>query len=151
MQTTHDDGLLAYTEGQRGEFIAMELVDGRLVVVAARGSRVPQVFSHGGRLDDNKWHVIHLQQVGERLFNLTLDETFTNQLRIDQKLTLGSNIHIASVPPNIFQSLSNQVTSTSGYAGCLASVVIHSRLYDVINDASSPPEFVVTGCQGWSS
>ncbi|NP_001041338.2 contactin-associated protein like 5-2 precursor [Rattus norvegicus] len=104
------DGVLLHGEGQRGDYITLELQNGRLALYLnldggqARLSSIAPSAILGSLLDDQQWHSVLLERVGKQT-NFTVDtntEHFqikaeTDALDIDYELSFGG-IPIPSKP-----------------------------------------------------
>ncbi|KAL0271077.1 UNVERIFIED_CONTAM: hypothetical protein PYX00_008294 [Menopon gallinae] len=55
-KTSHANGVLLYSRGTQGDYIALQLRDNRLVLNINLGSGMMTSFSVGSLLDDNIWH-----------------------------------------------------------------------------------------------
>ncbi|XP_029394544.1 contactin-associated protein like 5-2 [Mus pahari] len=104
------DGVLFHGEGQRGDYITLELQNGRLALYLnlddskARLSTVTPSAMLGSLLDDQHWHSVLLERVGKQA-NFTLDRNTqhfrtkgdTDALDIDYELSFGG-IPVPSKP-----------------------------------------------------
>lgn len=55
-KTTHPNGVLLYSRGTQGDYIAVQLKENRLVLNVNLGSNIPTTLQVGSLLDDNIWH-----------------------------------------------------------------------------------------------
>lgn len=55
-KTTHPNGVLLYSRGTQGDYIAIQLKENRLVLNVNLGSNIPTTLQVGSLLDDNIWH-----------------------------------------------------------------------------------------------
>ncbi|XP_012283135.1 neurexin-4 isoform X1 [Orussus abietinus] len=55
-KTNHADGVLVYSRGTQGDFLALQLRDNRMLLNIDLGSGVMTSLSVGSLLDDNMWH-----------------------------------------------------------------------------------------------
>ncbi|XP_052056981.1 contactin-associated protein like 5-2 isoform X2 [Apodemus sylvaticus] len=104
------DGVLFHGEGQRGDYITLELQNGRLALYLnlddskARLSSIAPSALLGSLLDDQHWHSVLLERVGKQA-NFTVDRNTqhfrtmgeTDALDIDYELSFGG-IPVPSKP-----------------------------------------------------
>ena len=57
-KTNNADGVLMYSRGTQGDFIALQLRDNRMLLNIDLGSGIMTSLSVGSLLDDNMWHDI---------------------------------------------------------------------------------------------
>lgn len=55
-KTNNADGILMYSRGTQGDYIALQLRDNRMILNIDLGSGIMSSFSVGSLLDDNMWH-----------------------------------------------------------------------------------------------
>lgn len=55
-KTNNADGVLMYSRGTQGDYIALQLRDNRMLLNIDLGSRIMTSLSVGSLLDDNMWH-----------------------------------------------------------------------------------------------
>lgn len=55
-KTNNADGILLYSRGTQGDFIAIQLRDNRMLLNIDLGSGITTSLSVGSLLDDNMWH-----------------------------------------------------------------------------------------------
>ena len=130
---THDgNGLLAYTSRSGGSYLAVELVDGRLVAVSDDGSG-PRYVRGGASLADGQWHEVDITRAGPRRFLVRVDGE-----ELDGRLHYASLPHIqhelvyvGGVPQSIMDDLPSTIRSRKSYVGCMSTLVVNGRVYDL--------------------
>lgn len=55
-KTSNPNGVLLYSRGTQGDYVALQLKENRLVFNVNLGSNIPTTLSVGSLLDDNIWH-----------------------------------------------------------------------------------------------
>lgn len=55
-KTSNPNGILVYSRGTQGDYLAVQLKENRLVLNVNLGSNIPTTLSVGSLLDDNIWH-----------------------------------------------------------------------------------------------
>lgn len=59
-KTNHADGVIAYSRGTQGDYIAVEMRDNKMHMNIDLGSGIPTSLSVGSLLDDNMWHDVQI-------------------------------------------------------------------------------------------
>lgn len=59
-KTNHADGVLVYSRGTQGDFIAVQLRDNKMLLNIDLGSGITTSLSVGSLLDDNMWHDVQI-------------------------------------------------------------------------------------------
>lgn len=149
-RTSERDGLLLYNGGQGGDFFAMALANGVLHVSANDGSGARHVTPPTPFLSDNRWHLVEIVQTGPKMFNIIVDRNYTSTLLLESHNTLDlyGSLYIGGVPENIQNQLPSIIPTRKSFAGCLASLYINRRLYNLMTDVTSPSTYVTAGCSG---
>ena len=151
MKTSDGNGLLLYNEGSGGDFFAVELVNGALQVSANDGSGARVAKTTGASLADSRWHIIEIKQTSERSFSVTVDGKSDPSLLFQTSrntLDLVSFLYFGGVPVAMQNRLPSSIASSKGFSGCLATVVINGKLYDLLNDDFQTSQYVTSGCTG---
>lgn len=55
-KTSHPNGILLYSRGTQGDYVALQIKDNRMVLNLDLGSGIMTSLSVGSLLDDNVWH-----------------------------------------------------------------------------------------------
>ena len=61
-KTNNADGILMYSRGTQGDFIAIQLRDNRMLLNIDLGSGITTSMSVGSLLDDNMWHDVDMSR-----------------------------------------------------------------------------------------
>ncbi len=65
-RTRESTGLLLYNAGRRSDFLALELADGHLHLVAGIGGRIVELKdNYPEGVNDNQWHVLVVARTGK--------------------------------------------------------------------------------------
>ena len=157
------DGLVACSVEsvfRAGNFFAVELVDGGLLRVSADDGGGPvAVVSGAGSLADGRWHTVDIaiEQVraagGRRrrtraangaAVTVLVDNRHRDKLAAAVDLT--GRLYVGGVPTSIRRRLPATIRARRGFSGCLATVVVNGRLYNIPNDATFVSNSVTAGC-----
>lgn len=55
-KTSNANGIVLYSRGTQGDFLALQLIDNRMVLNVDLGSGIMTTLTVGSLLDDNVWH-----------------------------------------------------------------------------------------------
>lgn len=148
-KTTEKDGIILYSRGRLGDFIAVELVNGYIHFSLDDGTG-PRVIAATtpNKLNDNNWHLVQIKQIGERVFQVHVDGTMTElQLaRGRNRVELGENMYVGGISDDELETLPSLVASKSGFSGCIATFRVNGYLIDILDRAISSSRFVTPGC-----
>lgn len=149
-KTSERDGLLLYNGGHGGDFFAMALANGALHVSANDGGGARHVTPATPFLSDNRWHLVEIVQTGRKTFSVTVDRKYTSTLLLESPNTLDlyGSLYIGGVPENVQNQLPSIIPTRKSFIGCLASLHINSRLYNLVTDVTSTSANVIAGCSG---
>ena len=148
-RTKEPNGLIFYNKGTGQEYVAIELVDGLLhfVVDAGNGPKT-KVADTRGKLNDYRWHKATITRSSMSDFSIKVDDT-TSNLNIGPRggsMSIGGNMYVGGVPSYKLRELPSLVVSRKGYAGCLASVKVNRKLYDLVKDGTTSSGNILNGC-----
>ena len=158
IKTTQPDGLLLFSgSADDKDFLALELVDGKLKYVFNMGSG-PRIVKANLRrnINDNKWHQVALVRHTLETHMLRVDDTVAYD-----NLPEGSSVHfdtspifyIGGVSKEMYKMLPEKVKSHEGFQGCLGSLDIDGDSRNILEHHRSdiPDEYkddVLSGCEG---
>jgi hypothetical protein len=90
-RTRESAGLLVYNAGRRSDFLAVELVDGHIHLVAAIGGRTVELKdNYPEAVSDNQWHVLVVARTGK-------------PVQYFEKYTLLNTIFFPPTSPSFFR------------------------------------------------
>ncbi|KER32938.1 hypothetical protein T265_01031 [Opisthorchis viverrini] len=164
-RTTFRDCLILFHPGSHGvDFIAFELIDGRLHVLFDMGSGWQDHQLADTAMDDLKWHTVELvrNNVAENYLLSTLDKgTFKETLLKIQVLhgdrsknfDLANVLYLGGLPEPVFFQWREKIRNRYGFQGCFANFSVNDQPpFDVLSMAknhniSRPvPASVIPGC-----
>ncbi|KAI0211781.1 Neurexin-4 [Lamellibrachia satsuma] len=135
-RTTQADGLVFYADGNQGDYVVLELVNGKLYFHIDLGSTASigghTTMSAGSLLDNNQWHEVEIIRSGLNI-NFTVDQrTITNMTNGDfLSLDLDRHIHLGGL--DTFLKPGKRLYSTRNFKGCMENVWFNYM--DFISDA----------------
>jgi Laminin G domain len=134
-----------------GDFFVVELINGgQLRMAADDGGGIRSVVSRSPSLSDGAWHSIDIVQTGAKTFAMRVDRKFSDVLTMvtsRNTLDLTGQLYVGGVPTSMRARLSDGVFSKStAFSGCMASMVVNGRLFDLLNDVSYVSSSVTRGC-----
>ncbi|EEB13815.1 Contactin-associated protein 1 precursor, putative [Pediculus humanus corporis] len=121
-KTSQANGVLLYSRGTQGDYIALQLHYNRLLLNLDLGSRIMTSLSVGSLLDDNLWHDVVISR-NRRDIVFSVDRVVT-QGRIKgefARLNLNREFYIGGVP-NKQEGLS----VTQNFTGCIENFYVNS-------------------------
>ncbi|XP_052079469.1 uncharacterized protein LOC127717737 isoform X2 [Mytilus californianus] len=142
-KTKDDSGVILYSQGPQGRFVAVELVDGFLNFHFNNGlSKQSVVIRTPDRVNNNQWHMFEVRQFiqgGQQYYRITVDATSRDiQIPGNQNLQLTGNMYIGGLPTTYFKdsAITSSIVSRHGFMGCLASVDLNGFSPNLFNFAS---------------
>ena len=57
-KTNHENGVILYSKGSQGDYLALQMVENRLLLNINLGSRLETSMALGSLLDDNVYHEV---------------------------------------------------------------------------------------------
>ncbi|XP_011301961.1 neurexin-4 isoform X1 [Fopius arisanus] len=136
-KTNNADGVLLYSRGSQGDFIAVQLRDNRMLLNMDLGSGLTTSLSIGSLLDDNMWHDVLISR-NRKNIAFSVDRVIVNG-RIKGKfhrLDLNRAFYIGGVP-NIQQGL----VVTQNFSGCIENLHLNkTNVFRELKDAEATGE-----------
>ena len=68
-KTNHENGVILYSKGSQGDYLALQMVENRLLLNINLGSRLETSMALGSLLDDNVYHEVVISRNRKVLFN----------------------------------------------------------------------------------
>jgi len=155
MKTIVNDGIILYHTSENKNFLAVELMQGSLhLFVSSGGVKQPLTSSPPGLVNDNRWHDITIVLYSTGKFKLDIDGSSTEY--VDSRLSCPEIglLYIGGVKQEIFRNnlLPTSLYSRNGYEGCMASIVIEDKVYDLMaldpQIINRPDKSFKRGCNG---
>ncbi|XP_043289273.1 neurexin-4 isoform X1 [Venturia canescens] len=127
-KTNTADGVLLYSRGTQGDFIAIQLRDNRMLLNIDLGSGTPTSLSVGSLLDDNMWHDVLISRNGTDI-EFSVDRVLVQgRIKGDyHRLDLNRNLYIGGVPNKQEGLVVNQ-----NFTGCIGNFYLNKT--SVIRD-----------------
>lgn len=108
------------------------------------------VLSRAPSLADGAWHSIDVYQTGTKTFALRVDNKYSDVMTMSASrntLDLIGPLYVGGIPPSLRPRLPDGVLSKStAFSGCMASMVVNGRLFDLLTDVSYVSSSVTRGC-----
>ncbi|CAH1101756.1 unnamed protein product [Psylliodes chrysocephalus] len=121
-KTIAPNGILFYSRGTQGDYIALQLRDNRMLLNIDLGSGVVTSLSVGSLLDDNIWHdVVISRNRRDILFSVDRVVVYEKIKGEFQRLNLNREFYVGGVP-NIQEGL----VVVQNYTGCMENFYINS-------------------------
>ncbi|KAK9504052.1 hypothetical protein O3M35_010488 [Rhynocoris fuscipes] len=121
-KTSTADGVILYSKGSQGDFIALQLRHNRLLLNIDLGSRITTSLSVGSLLDDNIWHdVVISRNRRDMLFSVDRVVIHGNIKGDFTRLNLNREIFIGGAP-----NKQDGLVVTQNFTGCLENFYVNS-------------------------
>ncbi|CAH1134406.1 unnamed protein product [Ceutorhynchus assimilis] len=134
-KTASANGVLLYSRGTQGDYIALQLRENRMLLNIDLGSGMVTSLSVGSLLDDNIWHdVVISRNKREILFSV---DRVVVQERIEgdfNRLNLNRDFYIGGVP-----NLQEGLVVVQNYTGCIENIYLNST--NVIQEVKEAYEY----------
>ncbi|XP_045611778.2 neurexin-4-like [Procambarus clarkii] len=120
-RTTFPDAMLMYSRGTQGDFLALQLVQNRMVLNVNLGSKLLTSLSVGSLLDDNAWHDVEIRRE-QRNVTFLVDRVRRDDIILGdfKRLDLNQEFYIGGVP-NMQTGMKVRVNFT----GCIENLFIN--------------------------
>lgn len=136
-KTNNADGVLLYSRGSQGDFIAVQLRDNRMLLNIDLGSGITTSLSVGSLLDDNMWHDVLISRSRKNIA-FSVDRVLVKG-RIKgefHRLDLNRALYIGGVP-NIQEGL----VVTQNFSGCIENLHLNkTNVFRELKDAEATGE-----------
>ncbi|XP_053677139.1 neurexin-4 [Anopheles nili] len=117
-KTANPNGVLLYSRGTQGDYLALQIKDNRMVLNVDLGAKIMTSLSVGSLLDDNIWHDVVISR-NRRDIIFSVDRVIV-QRRIKgefDKLNLNREIYIGGVP-----NLQEGLVIQHNFTGCIENL-----------------------------
>lgn len=121
-KTSFANGIILYSRGTQGDYIALQLKDNRMVLNVDLGSGIMTTLSVGSLLDDNVWHDVVLSRI-RRDIVLSVDRVVV-QGRVKgefSKLNLNRAFYVGGVP-----NIQEGIVVLQNYTGCVENLFLNN-------------------------
>ncbi|KAJ6647209.1 Neurexin-4 [Pseudolycoriella hygida] len=121
-KTSVANGVMLYSRGTQGDYLALQLKDNRMVLNMDLGSRIMTSLSVGSLLDDNIWHDVVISR-NRRDIIFSVDRVIVQgRLKAEfNRLNLNRALYIGGAP-NIQEGMVVQ----QNYSGCIENLFLNS-------------------------
>ncbi|KAG4070327.1 hypothetical protein HA402_006469 [Bradysia odoriphaga] len=127
-KTTVANGVMLYSRGTQGDYLALQLKDNRMILNIDLGSRIMTSLSVGSLLDDNVWHDVVISR-NRRDIIFSVDRVIVRgRLKAEfNRLNLNRALYIGGVP-----NMQEGMVVQQNYSGCIENLFLNSS--NVIRD-----------------
>ncbi|KAK7074570.1 putative band 4.1 ues' binding motif, partial [Halocaridina rubra] len=120
-RTTHPDAMMIYGRGSQGDYLALQLVQNRMVLNINLGSDIMTSLSVGSLLDDNAWHDVEIRREKRNVTFLVDRVRIDDVIRGDfERLDLNRKLYIGGVP-----NLQVGMKARVNFTGCMENLFIN--------------------------
>ncbi|XP_049770774.1 neurexin-4 isoform X2 [Schistocerca cancellata] len=132
-KTNNANGVLMYSRGTQGDYIALQLRDNRMLLNLDLGSGVATSLSVGSLLDDNLWHdVVISRKLRDIIFSVDRVEIRGRVKGEFLRLDLNRELFIGGVP-----NKQEGLAVIQNFTGCMENVYLNStNLISVMKGSS---------------
>ncbi|EFN81641.1 Neurexin-4 [Harpegnathos saltator] len=120
-KTNNADGVLMYSRGTQGDYIALQLRDNRMLLNIDLGSGIMTSLSVGSLLDDNMWHDVSIDRNRKDIL-FSVDRVLING-RIKgefHRLDLNRELYIGGVP-----NMQEGLMVNQNFTGCIENFYLN--------------------------
>lgn len=138
LKTNTANGVILYSRGTQGDYIALQLRDNRLVLNIDLGSGLMISLSVGSLLDDNIWHDVLISRNFKEIFFSVDRVSITGVVKGEfSTLNLNNAIYIGGVP-----NKQEGLIVTQNFTGCIENMFFNStninqHIKEIYNSGSS--------------
>ena len=122
-RTSYTDANLLYATGDEGDFMAVQLIDNKLVYSVNLGDPTSFNISAGSLLDDNTWHDVSIDRLGRNVV-VSVDRVVVKK-RFEgdfSRLNINLDLWIGGLP----QIIHNDVSMRTNFTGCIENLMLNS-------------------------
>lgn len=149
-RTLSANGLILFNSGKNNHFIAVEMVNSRIVYCFNMGDGAKRLSSQMKNLNDNNWHSVTIRRTADNRHSLRVDDRTTNlpSSGVNTHLFLAGNLMIGGVPRDKYSDLPKAIKARNGFEGCLANLEVDDELLDPSDQSKvvTPSTLVAPGC-----
>ncbi|XP_055840610.1 neurexin-4 isoform X1 [Episyrphus balteatus] len=121
-KTAQANGILMYSRGTQGDYLALQVKDNKMLLNMDLGSKIMTSLSVGSLLDDNVWHDVVLSR-NRRDIIFSVDRVIVKG-RIKgeySRLNLNRNLYLGGVP-----NIQEGMLVTQNFSGCIENLFLNS-------------------------
>nr|CAD7587711.1 unnamed protein product [Timema genevievae] len=140
LKTTAANGVLIYSRGTQGDYVALQLRDNRLLLNIDLGAGIMTSLSVGSLLDDNIWHDVVISR-NRRDIVFSVDRVVIRGRVKGEfyRLNLNRGFYIGGVP-----NKQDGLIVTQNFTGCMENLYLNStNIIRTIKEANSYENYFV--------
>nr|CAD7572109.1 unnamed protein product [Timema californicum] len=140
LKTTAANGVLIYSRGTQGDYVALQLRDNRLLLNIDLGAGIMTSLSVGSLLDDNIWHDVVISR-NRRDIVFSVDRVVIRGRVKGEfyRLNLNRGFYIGGVP-----NKQDGLIVTQNFTGCMENLYLNStNIIRTIKEANSYQNYFV--------
>ncbi|XP_050739952.1 neurexin-4-like isoform X2 [Eriocheir sinensis] len=120
-RTREPDAMVMYARGTQGDYVALQLVQNRMVLNINLGSPLMTSLSVGSLLDDNSWHDVEIRRE-QRNVTFLVDRVRVDDVILGdfKRLDLNKELYIGGVP-----NLQLGMKARVNFTGCMENLFIN--------------------------
>ncbi|KAK2720944.1 neurexin-4-like isoform X1 [Artemia franciscana] len=130
-KTNRADGIILYSQGSQSDYLALQLVNNKLVLNIDLGSGVPTTLQVGSLLDDSLWHDVEIDHNRHTIL-FSVDRVIVKQKLIGDfsRLDLNEKFYIGGVP-NVREGM----IVSENFTGCMENLYFnHTNVIRAVKD-----------------
>ncbi|XP_051175571.1 neurexin-4 isoform X1 [Leptopilina boulardi] len=134
-KTNNADGVMVYSRGTQGDFIALQLRDNRMLLNIDLGSGIMTSLSVGSLLDDNMWHDVIIAR-NRRNIAFSVDRVLIEgKIKGEfHRLDLNRVFYIGGVP-----NMQEGIVVTQNFTGCIENFYFNTT--NIISEVKKAEEY----------
>ncbi|MPC47271.1 Neurexin-4 [Portunus trituberculatus] len=114
-RTKEPNAMVMYGRGTQGDYLALQLVQNRMVLNVNLGSRFLTSLSVGSLLDDNSWHDVEIRRE-QRNITFLVDRVRVDEIILGDFKRLNLNKEVSD---GVFGGFEGVFDGLVGFLGCL--------------------------------